>query len=218
MLQAGQNVADNMLRIRNIDFKNVFVDLTTSAETGINGQAYVHSLNYDSTRLDTITLNLQQKGDRLTYNGKVRNNRKNPQFVFNALFDGHVHQHGALIGVRYYDNRDRLGVRLGATAQMETGGIRLKLMPERPTIGYKEFNLNPDNYIFLGTDKRIAADINLMADDKTGLKIPGHNRLAEPLQPRGIHVSAALHATHGRTAERRLPHHTRQEPRHLRCQ
>ena len=171
-LTSGRNnPVANMLRIRNIDFKNVFVDLTTSAETGINGQAYVHSLNYDSTRLDTITLNLQQKGDRLTYNGKVRNNRKNPQFVFNALFDGHVHQHGALIGVRYYDNRDRLGVRLGATAQMETGGIRLKLMPERPTIGYKEFNLNPDNYIFLGTDKRIAADINLMADDKTGLKI-----------------------------------------------
>jgi len=171
-LTSGRNnPMANILRTKNIDFKELLVDVNTSAETGVNGQAFLYSLNYDSTKIDTIKLHLTQKGERLTYQGQVCNNRRNPQFVFNALFDGTVHEHGALVGVRYYDSKGRMGIRLGATAQMEMDGLRFKLMPERPTIGYKEFNLNPDNYIFLGTDKRIQAKVDLVADDKTGLKI-----------------------------------------------
>ena len=176
------NPLANLLRTSDIDFKEMFLDLTTSPVTGINGQSYIYSLNYDSTRIDTIRLNLTQRGDRLTYQGQVRNNRKNPQIVFNALFDGHLHEHGALAGLRYFDDHDRMGVRLGATAEMETGGIRFKLMPDRPTIGYKEFSLNKDNYIFLANDKKIQAKVDLIADDKTGMKIYTENQDSTMLQ------------------------------------
>lgn len=164
-----------VLRANNIDFKELLVDLTTSPETGVNGTAYVISLNYDSTRIDTIRVQLKQKGDRLTYQAQIRNNKNNPKMTFNALIDGHLHEHGALAGLRYYDDRGRLGVRLGATAEMEDDGIRFHMMPDRPTIGYKEFNLNKDNYIFLGSDKRVQAMVDLVADDNTGLKIYSEN-------------------------------------------
>ena len=164
-------ISELLKRTGNIDFNDFYVDLSTSPETGVNGQAYIHQLNYDSIRIDTINVRLTQKGERLTYQAQIRNNKKNPQFVFNALIDGHLHEHGALAGLRYYDDKDRLGVRIGATAEMEEGGIRLKLMPDRPTVGYKEFNLNKDNFIFLGADKRIRAKVDLVADDKTGIKI-----------------------------------------------
>ena len=164
-------ISELLKRSGNIDFKDFYVDLTTSPETGINGYAYIHSLNYDSILIDTISLRLTQKGERLTYQAQVRNNKKNPQFVFNALIDGHLHEHGALAGLRYYDEKDRMGVRIGATAEMEEGGIRLKLMPDRPTVGYKEFNLNKDNFVFFGADKKIRAKVDLVADDGTGVKI-----------------------------------------------
>jgi len=160
-----------ILRSNKIDFKDLKADFTTSPETGVNGYAYLYSLNYDSTLIDTVSLTLAQKGDRLTYQARLKNNKRNPQMVFNALVDGHFHEHGALAGLRYYDDKNRLGVRIGATAEMEEGGIRFKLMPDRPTLGYKEFNLNKDNYVFLGNDKRIQAKVDLVADDKTGLKI-----------------------------------------------
>ena len=168
-------VSELLKRTGNIDFKDFYVDLATSPETGINGHAYIHKLNYDSILIDTINLHLTQKGDRLTYQAQVRNNKKNPQFVFNALVDGHMTEHGLVAGLRYYDEKDRMGVRIGATADMEDGGIRLRLMPDRPTVGYKEFNLNKDNYIFLGADRRILAKVDLVADDKTGLKIYSGN-------------------------------------------
>ena len=165
------NPIAHMLRATGTDFKELTLDLTTSPETGINGQGHIFSLNYDSIQIDTIRLSFIQKGERLTYQGQICNNRKNPQFVFNALFDGHVHEHGALAGLRYFDDKGRMGVRIGATAEMEDNGLRLRLMPGRPTLGYKEFNLNDDNYIFLSANKKIQAKVDLIADDQTGVKI-----------------------------------------------
>ena len=165
------NPVANILKSNNIVFKELFVDLNTSPQTGINGKSHIYSLLYDSVRIDTIRLNLTQKGERMTYQGQVRNNRRNPQFVFNALIDGHLHEHGALAGLRYYDDKDRLGLRIGATAEMVNNGIRFQLMPDRPTLGYKEFKLNKDNYILLRNDHRIIANVGLIADDGTGFKI-----------------------------------------------
>ena len=176
------NPIANLLKTQEIDFKDLLVDLNMSPETGINGTSHLYSLNYDSTRIDTIHLNLTQKGKRLTYQAQIRNNRRNPQFVFNALIDGHFHEHGALAGLRYYDKDGKMGVRIGATAEMESSGIRFKLMPDRPTVGYKEFNLNKDNFLFLGSDKKIQAKIDLIADDKTGLKLYTENQDSTMLQ------------------------------------
>ena len=178
----SNNPIANLLKTSDITFKELLLDMTTSPISGINGQSHLYSLNYDSTRIDTIRLNLTQKGERLTYQGQVRNNRRNPQFVFNALIDGHLHEHGALAGLRYFDEKDRMGIRIGATADMETDGIRLKLMPDRPTVGYKEFNLNKDNYIFIGKGNKIQAKVDLISDDKTGLKLYTENQDSTMLQ------------------------------------
>ena len=177
-----ENPVAHMLRAIGIDFKETVIDLNTSTETGVNGQSHIYSLNYDSILIDTIRLNLTQKGDRLTYQGQVRNNKRNPQFVFNTLVDGHIHQHGALAGLRYFDDKGRMGVRIGATAEMETGGLRFRLMPDRPTLGYKEFNLNKDNFIFISPDKKIQAKVDLIADDRAGMKIYTENQDSTMLQ------------------------------------
>jgi len=156
---------------QNVDFKDLLFDLSTSAETGINGNGYIHSLVYDGTRLDTLNFRLTQRKEHLSFGGQVRNNKRNPQFVFNALFDGILQERGATLGVRYFDADDKLGLRLGAQAQMVDSGINVRLMPDRPTLGYKEFTLNKDNFVFLGGNHKVQAKIDLIADDGTGMKI-----------------------------------------------
>ncbi len=181
------NPVADLLRTKKVDFKELFADIHTSAETGINGQMHLYSLVYDSTRIDTVRLALTQKGERLTYQAQVRNNRRNPQFVFNALIDGHLHEHGLLAGLRYYDKDGRMGVRLGATASMVDEGVRIQLMPERPTIAYKEFNLNKDNYLLIDHNNRLQAKVDLIADDNTGVKIYSNN----PSSPEDLEVQEA---------------------------
>ena len=164
-------IANLLLSGNGIDFKELLFDMNTSPETGINGNGYLHSLMVSGVRLDTINFRLTQRKERLSFGGQIRNNKKNPQFVFNALFDGVLQERGATVGVRYYDAANVLGARLGAQAEVVDSGLRLHLMPEQPTIGYKKFNLNKDNFLLFRPDKKVEVNIDLVADDGTGLKI-----------------------------------------------
>ena len=156
---------------QHIDFQDLLLDLTASPQAGLNGIGHIHALTVDDVRLDTVNFRVTQRREHLSFGGQVRNNKKNPQFVFNALFDGVLQERGATFGVRYYDANDKLGIRLGAQAEMVDSGISFHLVPERPTIGYKEFNLNRDNYVLLGRNNKVQARIDLVADDGTGVKI-----------------------------------------------
>ncbi|MBR1687147.1 MAG: translocation/assembly module TamB domain-containing protein [Prevotella sp.] len=171
LTSGSDNPIAGILATQGLSFKDLFFDLATSPEQGVNGSGYLHSLVYDGTRLDTITFNLKQRGDQLSFNGQIQNNKRNPQFVFNALFDGVLQERGATLGVRYYDADNRLGARVGAQAEMVDSGISIHLVPARPTLGYKEFAVNSDNYIFFGASGRVQANVDLVADDQTSVKL-----------------------------------------------
>lgn len=164
-------IANILKSSMNVEFQELLFDMTSAPDKGLNGNGYIYSLTKGDVRLDTISFRLTQRKEWLSFGGQVRNNKKNPQFVFNALFDGVVQERGATFGVRYFDSKDKMGARLGAQAEMVDSGIRLHLVPERPTLGYKEFNLNSDNYVFLGSNNRVQAKIDFIADDGTGVKI-----------------------------------------------
>ena len=167
---------------QDIDFKELLFDMEISAETGINGNGHIHSLVASNVRLDTINFRLTQRKNHLSFGGQIRNNKRNPQFVFNALFDGVLQERGATFGVRYYDAANKLGARLGAQAEVVDSGLRLHLVPERPTIGYKDFNLNKDNFLLLSPHGKVQAHLDLIADDGTGLKLYSENSDSTALQ------------------------------------
>ena len=169
--KADNPIADMLRTGQGIEFRDLSFDMSTSAATGVNGSGHMHSLVVSDVRLDTLNFNINQRRERITFGGQIRNNKKNPQFVFNALFDGVVQERGATFGVRYYDAAGQLGARLGAQAEMVDSGINLHLIPARPTLGYKEFNLNKDNFVLLTTKGKVEAKVDFVADDGTGLKI-----------------------------------------------
>ena len=175
-------VATFLKATANIDFKDMLFDLSTSVAEGVNGRGYIHSLTVSDVRLDTINFSLTQRKERLSFGGQVRNNKKNPQFVFNALFDGIIQERGATLGVRYFDADNKLGARIGAQAEVVDGGINLRLMPDRPTLGYKEFALNKDNYVFLGSSGKIKAKVDLRADDGMGIRLYSEESDPDALQ------------------------------------
>ena len=165
-----------------IDFKDMQLTMNTSPTDGINGNGYIHSLVVKDVRLDTINFRLTQRKEMLSFGGQIRNNKKNPQFVFNALFDGILQERGATFGVRYYDAANKLGARIGAQAEVVDSGLVFHLLPERPTVGYKVFALNQDNFVFLGADKKVRANVLLRADDGMGLRIYSENSDPTALQ------------------------------------
>ena len=180
--QRENPVATFLKASADVDFKDMLFDLSTSAAEGVNGRGYIHSLTVSDIRLDTINFSLIQRKERLSFGGQVRNNKKNPQFVFNALFDGILQERGATLGVRYFDADNKLGARIGAQAEVVDGGINLRLMPDRPTLGYKEFALNKDNYVFLSSSGKIKAKVDLRADDGMGIRLYSEESDPDALQ------------------------------------
>ena len=181
--QQGNPMANFLKAAANIDFKDLLINVTTSPEKGLNGEAHLLGLNADSTRIDSIFVTLIDKPNHgLTFQGRVANNRRNPQFVFTALIDGLFQEHGMSMGLRFFDRDQRMGLRLGAKVEMEQDGLRFHLLPERPTIGYREFALNKDNFLFLRNDLKLQADVSLLADDGTGVRVYSEEQNSAMLQ------------------------------------
>ena len=164
-------IATMLKATADMEFKDMLFDLSTSVVEGINGRGYINSLTISEMRLDTINFSLTQRKERLSFGGQIRNNKKNPQFVFNALFDGIVQERGATFGVRYFDADNKLGARIGAQAEVVDSGLSIHLVPARPTLGYKEFALNKDNYLFLGASGKVKGKVDLRADDGMGIRL-----------------------------------------------
>lgn len=171
-LTSGENNPfSNFLKFKGMAFNDLAIDLDLSPEQGVEGDMHLYSLVVDSTRIDTVRFHIYQDSTNVRFNGLVQNNKKNPHFVFRTLVDGSLLERGAELNVRYYDGNGRLGVLVGTRAEMCDSGINVHLQPEQPVLGYKKFNLNTDNFVFLGRDRKIQASVDLVADDGTGVKV-----------------------------------------------
>ena len=165
------NAPANILRAaKGIDFKEMLADISASPEEGLNGQMHIHRLQMGTTRIDTINATLKDSNHGLTYQARIANEKKNP-LMFTALLDGHLYEHGARVGLRIFDKNGAQGLRMGAQAYMEDEGIRLTLLPKKPTLAFREFTLNDDNYIFVRKDMRLNAKVEMEDDDGTTIDI-----------------------------------------------
>jgi len=178
----SDNFIVNMLQRYGCSLHTLSLRMNTSPITGINGNLHIGSLMVDSILLDTVNVAVKSDSTRISYQAQVRNNKKNPQYTFNALFDGILYDKGTILGTRLYDDRDQLGVRLGIQASMENNGFMFRTYGPDPTLGYKVFKANNDNFIFLGPDRRVSADVRLLAADGMGVQIYSNDADSTALQ------------------------------------
>lgn len=163
-------------------FSDAKIDLSSSPVTGLNGSLQLLELQNSSVKLDTIRFNIVSDSAQCRYSAQVRNNRNNKQYVFNALLDGYMFAKGSGANLRFYDDKDSLGLKLGVEASMEENGINLHILDDAPVIGYRKFAVNKDNYIFMGTDRRVSANMLLQTDDDMAIHVYTNDENEEALQ------------------------------------
>lgn len=167
----GGNIISRALKHGGIAFRDIFMDMTASPQSGVNGRLSLDSLMAQGVLLDTIRLNVTSDDSTTVYAAQVRNAPGNPTYVFNALLDGSFNEYGTQVKARVYDDKDSLGVAIGLQASMHPHGISLHVFGDDPILGYKAFAVNDSNYIYLGDDRRVRADMKLVASDGTGVQI-----------------------------------------------
>lgn len=175
MLDAGKdNPLSNMLRFRQgYSFTQLFLNLQSSPQKGIDGTGYIHSLNTGSLLLDTVNISLYQDTTGVRFKGLVHNATKHNPYIFTANLNGYLLNDGAGVELVYKDKKGNEGMNLGLRALLTDSGTTVHLYPENPVIAFRKFKVNKDNYFTLLDDNTILSDIDLLGDDGTGLKVYG---------------------------------------------
>ena len=172
-LNAGRdNPLYNLARMKGYSFTSAYINLNTHPHIGLNGAARIGSMNVGSLLLDTIDTHIFQDTTGIQLRGLVKNNKKNPN-PLEVRTKAYLMQSGAGIELTYYDTEGERGVDIGVQATLQDKGINIHLYPENPVLAYRNFKVNSNNYLFIGNDHTIRADVDLLADDGTGLKIYG---------------------------------------------
>ncbi len=172
-LTVGQhNPAADILKSMGYTFETADMDLRLDPHTGINGGGHVHLLNTGAVLLDTINFHALQDSAGIALDARVHNGRRNPQISFDSRLSAHLTNNGqAGASFQFFDERGRKGIDLGLQAAVRNDSLVVHLDPLNPIIAYRRFTLNPDNFIRLGKKNRVTADVDLLADDGTGLKL-----------------------------------------------
>lgn len=173
-LKSGKkNPLTAFLKTLNIGYDKADIHLTSSIEGGLGGHLYLTGFYRDKLTLDSIHANITHDSTNLAIEGIIHNyKRKNPN-KFLAAFKGYVQPRGVGAEAEFRDKDGNVGLNLGALADIEPSGYRLHLYPEHPVLAYRTFTVNTDNYAYYGKNGAIGANIDLLADDGTGLRVYG---------------------------------------------
>ncbi len=166
-----ENMICRALNYWGYEIEHAKIQMETSPVKGINGDMQVNALSTSGIKLDTLRFAVHSDSTNTFFSGQIRNNKKNPQYVFNAMFGGTFYERGIYFGTRVFDDKDKLGIALGLSASMADNGIQLSLGKKNPILGYKEFSVNDDNYILLRRDNHLSANLSLLANDGMGVQV-----------------------------------------------
>ena len=184
-----ENFISRFINYCGYQFKTVDMNLASSPVTGLNGYLNVDSLVASGIQLDTIRALIHTQGDTIKYSARVQNHRNNPQYVFRALIEGELQELGSNIDARIYDANNKLGVDVGLAAMLQENGVKISLIDTHPILGYKKFTANEDNYLMLGNDDRVSANLVLKAAGGMGVRLYSNDENTDALQDLTVSMS-----------------------------
>lgn len=190
VLRSGSgNILANLLAEKGFVFKTADIDLHSSPYAGLNGTAVIDSLVYDNgITVDSLNIALKSDGDRLTYDLAVLNGATN-SYPYKGFLNGTVFEKGILANVTILDDKDKRALDVGLKAAMEGEGILTSVTSAKSILGYKEFAVNDSNYVYVGRDRRVSADMKLLAADGAGVQIYTNDEDTTSLQ----NVTLSMH-------------------------
>ena len=156
---------------QDIKYTDLNVGFVATPRIGINGRAAIHALKIDTLQLDTVYFSIKQDTSLMALRSGVINGPKNPHFVFNTSLTGEIRSEDAELTLKFNDGKGETGVLLGVNAHPEEDGVMLKLIPEKPTVAFREFNFNGHNTVFIRDNYRVFADVEMLDSIGMGLRV-----------------------------------------------
>lgn len=147
-----------------------------SNDSLINFHADLNGIDAKGTKIDTVTFNAIQHGDYLVFKG-IMNNRPGTFDDFaHVTVNGFAGFNRASVFMSQKNIEGKRGFNIGVNANIVDSIVTVKLVPRKPVIAYKDWQLNDSNFIsFDLATKHLDADLRL-SNGPSYLKIftPAH--------------------------------------------
>lgn len=157
MDMSGSGLASRL--IGDTGYKFDHLSLTLANDSLISGDMNLTGAGNASLTLDTVTLDLSQRGRMLDYKLHVGNTPTNLPELAAVDITGYAGSNRASAYLRQRDNTGKEGYRLGLTAAFMDSVVNLHLTPLEAVIAYKPWSISDDNYVQLGPGSRVQADL-----------------------------------------------------------
>jgi len=145
-LQAGDsNVASEYLKASDMGFKNVTMGFHNDSLMALN--AKVIQFRTGTTYLDTINVEALQHGKFLIYKGHMGNRPGTMDGFAKVNLTGYLADDKFAFIMNQSNIEGKTGFSIGMSAAIADSTVTVRLVPRKPTIGYKPWTLNPDNFV-----------------------------------------------------------------------
>ena len=158
-----------------VRFEKMDIDLKTDNVEGLTGNANIYKLRTDSLELDSIYFKAFQDSARTNFVAGVKAPASNKQEAFDISLRGFIGANEARTVIQHLNQEGECGALIGFRAGLEKKGISLHVFPDEPTLVYRKFRTNKDNYLFLSDEGRIKARMMIYDENRTGMSIYSHN-------------------------------------------
>ncbi len=166
VLNMGKNnvAAKFLSQSSKIDFNRVAAGLHNDSLISLN--MLVDGFATGTTRLDTISFNAIQHGRYLVYTADINNRPGTFDDFAHVVLNGFAGSNRFAAYLKQQNIKGESGFNLGLSASLIDSVVTVKLVPTKPTIAYKPWTLNKDNFISLDlTNKHLEADLQLQGDN-----------------------------------------------------
>lgn len=160
---ADNAVARYLAQTSDISFTNASIIMANDSLLTLHSR--VDGLKSGDTRIDMITFDANQHGRFLIYNAKMDNRPGTFDDFAHVTLAGYLAQDRMAAMLRQSDINDRQGFHLGLTSLVNDSTINLKFVPYNPTIAYKQWTVNEDNFILYDyRHHHLDANVSLRSD------------------------------------------------------
>ena len=166
LFEMGQNnlAAKFLSESSAIDMKKVIGGVHNDSLLWLNTQIYRFATG--TTRIDTITFNAIQHGLYLVYKADINNRPGTFDDFAHVALNGFVGTNRFSAYMKQQNIKGENGFNLGLTALLVDSVVTVKIVPTKPTIAYKPWTINKDNFISYNLGNRhLEASLALHGDN-----------------------------------------------------
>lgn len=164
-----ENIIHDFLKPMDMNFRDLEINVRNNGLLTLDGRLL--NLTSGKTRLDTVSVNMKQMGKYLTYSASVDNAPGTMDAFAKVNAGGYISENKLGIQIDQQNISGKTGYKLGATASVADSVLTVNLVPYQPIIGYKQWEVNHDNFIsFNIPHKHIDADL-LMKSTESSLRL-----------------------------------------------